>query len=222
MIFDKIINNTDIKFEPNKSYLLAKPNYRYTLIITDSEGVPAFPYSENSEILVGHVATTDTGGNIENISSKVNSILSYKPHLEFKNFEDGRVMIKLSDNIINAVANSYKKISSPNPNKTFVIGIDGKPFEIVQEFLDELKIENGVLLGKKKVLKIPRDVKKIADNAFHSESLDEVLIPPTVIEIGHNSFYNNNISSITLPAFCKYYDDSFDSTVVIMGGKKEN
>lgn len=220
MIFDKIINNTDIKFEPNKSYLLAKPNYRYTLIITDSEGVPAFPYSENSELNFG-VSQSLQGEHPEKIFSSA-TLIGYKPHFNFDKLEDGSILLKMSDNIMSAIANSYKKIQTPNPNKSYALGLDGKAVELNFEFLDNLIIENGVLAKVEKTLNIPKGVKKINEGVFYSKGIDKVIIPTSVEEIGPNAFTDNNIELVTLPAFCKYQKDSFDSTVIITGGKKQD
>lgn len=219
MATEKIIHNTDIKFEPNSTYLLSKPGNKYIRIITDSLGNPAYPYSENSEIGF-ELSQSPDGDSSEKINEKSNTIVGYKPHIDFKDLGDGRIMVKMSDNIMLAIANSYKKISSPNPNRKYALGLDGKPVEL-DIYLNERLIvgEDGVLKGREKVLNIPKGIKKIADNAFHSQDLNNVLIPTTMEEIGHNAFSENNIELITLPAFCKYYRDSFDSTVIITGGK---
>ena len=220
MIFDKILHNDNIEFVPNTTYLLAKPNNRYVIIITDSKGNPAYPYSENSELNFG-VSQSLQGEHPEKISSS-DTLIGYKPHFSFDKLEDGSILLKMSDNIMSAIANSYKKIQTPNPNKSYALGLDGKAVELNFEFLDNLIIENGVLSKVEKILNIPKGVKKINEGVFYSKGIDKVTIPTSVEEIGANAFTDNNIELVTLPAFCKYYQNSFDSSVIITGGKKQD
>lgn len=219
MIFDKIIHNSDnIKWEPNTTYLLAKPGNRYMIVITDSKSIPAYPWSESSETTVGLTQ------NIKGVSPNekevsTDNISLYKPHLDLKELENG-VLITLSDNLMTAIANSYKRISTPNPMKTYALGLDGKAVEIPKDITKELDIDDTTLKRFKTKLKVPDGIKTIEDNAFFSEGIDELELPNSLKQIGHGTFKINNLTEVKLPAFCEYYNDSFDEGVLIVGGKK--
>lgn len=61
-------------------------------------------------------------------------------------------------------------------------------------------------------------LKIIGTNAFASNNITQIIIPNSVEVIGENAFLGNLITEVTLPATTGYYNNSFDSNVLITGG----
>ena len=212
----KIIHSDkDFNFKSNEVYLLSKSGNKYVMIITDEKGKPSYPFTK--ECFISFSVNKD---NIEeNSRFSFDEITFLKPHFNFDKIDDNHLFIKISDNIINAISNSYKKVDITDKNKTFVLGVDNKPVEIETWFKKEINIIDNSITGIKNILYIPVNIENIEDNVFSNMNIDIVVFNNKLKNIGHNTFINNNITEVNLPIECSYFSDSFDENVKINNGK---
>ena len=151
-----------------------------------------------------------------------------------KTFQYPVVFRKVGSGLTNSVDYTYRNavdapVASFNPDLSLI---------------QNLKIENGVLSGIQNVLTVPQDVTDISatsfnvgigkptlvrvnlnegllnvgDNAFQAQSINVDSFPTTLLSIGSGAFNLIKETSVTLPATCTYYANSFKSGTVVTGG----
>ena len=131
----KIIqSDRDFDFKPNEIYLLSKSDNKYRMIITDNNSKPSYPFTKDFCI-----SFTTNKDNIENDNRfKIDELTLFKPHFDLEKINNDHTFLKISDNIINAISNSYKKIEKKEDDKIFVLSTDGTAVDLTSTIKQEI------------------------------------------------------------------------------------